>query len=134
AEPRTVIYVTHDIDEAIYLADRIAIMTPSPGHVGRYVTVDLERPRDRNSAQANALRTELTEIMHRLGRVEAAAPAMVGGNNGRNDAQARAVIGCSGYHRSRHRARRHRRYRALRRAPSEPDHGHSRDRQTHRRL
>jgi NitT/TauT family transport system ATP-binding protein len=67
AEPRTVIYVTHDIDEAIYLADRIAIMTPSPGRVGQYVTVEMERPRDRNSAQANALRSELTETMRRLG-------------------------------------------------------------------
>ena len=67
AEPRTVIYVTHDIDEAIYLADRIAIMTPSPGRVGSYVTVDLQRPRDRNSPEATRLRRELTEIMHRLG-------------------------------------------------------------------
>jgi NitT/TauT family transport system ATP-binding protein len=75
AEPRTVIYVTHDIDEAIYLADRIAIMTPSPGHIGRYVTVDMARPRDRNSAEANALRTELTEIMHRLGSADATGPA-----------------------------------------------------------
>ena len=69
-EPRTVIYVTHDIDEAVYLADRIAIMTPSPGRIGHYVTVDMERPRDRNSAEANALRTELTDIMHRLGSVQ----------------------------------------------------------------
>jgi len=68
AEPRTVIYVTHDIDEAVYLADRIAIMTPSPGRVGQYLTVDMERPRDRNSPQANELRLELTEIMQRLGR------------------------------------------------------------------
>ncbi len=66
-EPRTVIYVTHDIDEAVYLADRIAIMTPSPGRVGQYVTVDMTRPRDRNSSQTNALRLELTEIMQRLG-------------------------------------------------------------------
>ena len=65
AEPRTVIYVTHDIDEAIYLADRIAIMTPSPGRIGQYVTVDMARPRDRNSARANELRSELTEIMRR---------------------------------------------------------------------
>jgi NitT/TauT family transport system ATP-binding protein len=65
-EPRTVIYVTHDIDEAIYLADRIAIMTPSPGRVAQYVQVDLERPRDRNSVEANRLRAEITEIMHRL--------------------------------------------------------------------
>jgi NitT/TauT family transport system ATP-binding protein len=66
-EPRTVIYVTHDIDEAVYLADRIAIMTPSPGRVGEYVTVDMARPRDRNGAQANALRGHLTDVMHRLG-------------------------------------------------------------------
>jgi ABC-type nitrate/sulfonate/bicarbonate transport system ATPase subunit len=65
-EPRTVIYVTHDIDEAIYLADRIAIMTPSPGRIAHYVNVNLERPRDRNSAEANRLRAEITEIMHRL--------------------------------------------------------------------
>jgi NitT/TauT family transport system ATP-binding protein len=67
AEPRTVIYVTHDIDEAVYLADRIAIMTSSPGRVGQYVTVDMPRPRDRHAPQANALRLELTEIMRRLG-------------------------------------------------------------------
>jgi NitT/TauT family transport system ATP-binding protein len=66
-EPRTVIYVTHDIDEAIYLADRIAIMTPSPGRIGQYVTVQMKRPRDRNSPQANELRSELTETMRRLG-------------------------------------------------------------------
>ncbi len=66
AEPRTVIYVTHDIDEAVYLADRIAIMTPSPGRIGQYVTVDMPRPRDRNSAQATELRGELTDIMGRL--------------------------------------------------------------------
>jgi len=67
AEPRTVIYVTHDIDEAVYLADRIAIMTPSPGRIGQYVTVDMERPRDRNAARATELRGELTEIMRQLG-------------------------------------------------------------------
>ena len=67
AEPRTVIYVTHDIDEAVYLADRIAIMTPSPGRIGQYVTVDLSRPRDRNFARATELRNDLTDIMRRLG-------------------------------------------------------------------
>jgi hypothetical protein len=38
----------------------------TPGRIG-HVTVDMERPRDRNSPQANELRTELTEIMRRLG-------------------------------------------------------------------
>jgi ABC-type nitrate/sulfonate/bicarbonate transport system ATPase subunit len=67
AEPRTVIYVTHDIDEAVYLADRIAVMTPSPGRIGQYVNVDMARPRDRNSSRATELRSELTELMRRLG-------------------------------------------------------------------
>jgi NitT/TauT family transport system ATP-binding protein len=74
-EPRTVVYVTHDIDEAVYLADRIAIMTPSPGHIGQYVTVSMARPRDRNSAEATELRAELTEIMRRLGDQPAKAAA-----------------------------------------------------------
>src|SRR5260370_14554699 len=68
AEPRTVIYVTHDIDEAVYLADRIAIMTPSPGRIARYVTIDMALPRDRDSARATELRAELTDIMRRLAR------------------------------------------------------------------
>jgi hypothetical protein len=42
-------------------------MTPSPGRVGRYVTVEMARPRDRNSKEANALRLDLTEIMQQLG-------------------------------------------------------------------
>ena len=63
AEPRTVLYVTHDIAEAVYLADRIAVMTPSPGRVAEYVTVDLDRPRDRNSAEVMRLSDRLTEIM-----------------------------------------------------------------------
>jgi ABC-type nitrate/sulfonate/bicarbonate transport system ATPase subunit len=74
-EPRTVVYVTHDIDEAVYLADRIAIMTPSPGRIGQYVTVSMARPRDRNSAEATELRAELTEIMRRLGDQPAKAAA-----------------------------------------------------------
>jgi ABC-type nitrate/sulfonate/bicarbonate transport system ATPase subunit len=68
SEPRTVIYVTHDIDEAVYLADRIAIMTPSPGRIGRYVTLDLPRPRDRTCEKATELRSELTDLMRRLVR------------------------------------------------------------------
>jgi NitT/TauT family transport system ATP-binding protein len=73
AEPRTVVYVTHDIDEAIYLADRIAIMTPSPGRVGRYVNVTLPRPRDRNSVEASDLRHELTSIMADLAEKQKSA-------------------------------------------------------------
>jgi NitT/TauT family transport system ATP-binding protein len=66
AERRTVLYITHDIDEAVYLADRIAIMTPSPGRIGQDIAVDLPRPRDRNSAEVTAYKSRITDEMHRL--------------------------------------------------------------------
>jgi NitT/TauT family transport system ATP-binding protein len=45
-EPKTVIFVTHSIDEAIKLSDRIAIMAPRPGRVEEIKVVEFERPRD----------------------------------------------------------------------------------------
>jgi len=42
---RTVLFVTHQIDEAVYLSDRIVILTPRPGQVKATVTIDIPRPR-----------------------------------------------------------------------------------------
>jgi len=42
----TVMFVTHDIDEAIYLGDRVLVLTPRPTEVQEVVEVDLPRPRD----------------------------------------------------------------------------------------
>jgi NitT/TauT family transport system ATP-binding protein len=49
ARKKTVVFVTHDIDEAIFLSDRIVMLTNSPGRVYREVEVPFARPRDRAS-------------------------------------------------------------------------------------
>lgn len=49
-EKTTMIMVTHDIEEAVYLADRIVVMSEKPGRIKEIVKVDLGRPRDRGSA------------------------------------------------------------------------------------
>ena len=45
----TVIFVTHDIDEAVYLADRILVMSKNPGRIKEIIDNPMPRPRDRNS-------------------------------------------------------------------------------------
>ena len=43
---KTVLFITHSIPEAVFLSDRIVVMTPRPGHITDVVTVDLQRPRN----------------------------------------------------------------------------------------
>jgi len=59
AQRTTMIFVTHDIDEAIYLADRIVIMSPRPGTIKRILRVEIPRPRDRASLQLTELRKSI---------------------------------------------------------------------------
>lgn len=61
--PRTIVYITHDIEEAIYLADRIVVMTPSPGTIAHEFRVGLERPRDRDGIAFAELRTQVDELL-----------------------------------------------------------------------
>jgi ABC-type nitrate/sulfonate/bicarbonate transport system ATPase subunit len=71
ARRTTMLLVTHDIDEAIYMSDRIVIMTPRPGRIERVIDLDLERPRQRNSAEFLRLRGEILELLHFAGSATA---------------------------------------------------------------
>jgi taurine transport system ATP-binding protein len=67
ARGTTMLLVTHDIDEAIYMSDRIVIMSPRPGRIERIIDVPLERPRERNDPAFLRLRAEILEMLHFAG-------------------------------------------------------------------
>ena len=60
---RTVVFVTHSIEEAIYLADRVVVMTYRPGTIKRDQHVALARPRDPAANDFNALKRELATLV-----------------------------------------------------------------------
>jgi ABC-type nitrate/sulfonate/bicarbonate transport system ATPase subunit len=64
----TMVLVTHDVDEAVYLSDRIVIMTPRPGKIEEIVNVGLGRPRERSDPDFLALRTKILEKLHLAGQ------------------------------------------------------------------
>ena len=47
----TIVFVTHDVDEAVYLADKIVLLDKDPGKIAEIIPVDLERPRKRDSLE-----------------------------------------------------------------------------------
>src|SRR5262249_47386762 len=61
----TLIVVTHDVDEAIVLADRIMVMRPRPGRIFDEVGVDLPRPRDRQSAAFDFVKRRVLAALDR---------------------------------------------------------------------
>jgi NitT/TauT family transport system ATP-binding protein len=74
AERRTVIFITHNIEEAIFLGDRVVVMTARPGRIKEIVTVELRRPRDVTSAEFNAIRRRVAALLE--DEVQAAFAAM----------------------------------------------------------
>lgn len=61
-EKRTVIFVTNNIEEAVFLADRIILLTNCPTNVKREIRIDLPRPRDYVSKEFLKIREEISEI------------------------------------------------------------------------
>jgi NitT/TauT family transport system ATP-binding protein len=60
---KTVIFVTHGIEEAIYLADRVVVMTYRPGRVKRVIKIDIPRPRDTASLEFNQLKRFVSQLV-----------------------------------------------------------------------
>ena len=66
----TILFVTHDIDESVYLADRVIVLTHSPTEVKEIVSVPLPQPRDQIATKASPEFVELRAHVQRLIRVE----------------------------------------------------------------
>jgi NitT/TauT family transport system ATP-binding protein len=63
--PRTMIIVTHEIAEAVFMADKVAVMTERPSHIHELIEIDLPRPRDFHTRESAAFGEAVTHI-HQL--------------------------------------------------------------------
>jgi ABC-type nitrate/sulfonate/bicarbonate transport system ATPase subunit len=72
-QKRTIVFVTHDIDEAIFLADRVVVMTPRPGRIREILPVPIERPRPMScltSPEFSALKARILALIYSDGAAE----------------------------------------------------------------
>jgi NitT/TauT family transport system ATP-binding protein len=63
-QKKTIIFVTHDIEEAVYLSDRVVIMTPNPGRIKTVVKLSLRKSRDRTADDFLLMRDKLFELFN----------------------------------------------------------------------
>lgn len=61
----TILFVTHSVDEAVYLSDKIIVLSERPATIKKEITVDIPKPRDRTQAGENALRNEILKLLRR---------------------------------------------------------------------
>jgi len=61
---KTIIFITHSVDEAVFLSDRIIVLTPRPGRICRIFPVGLPRPRDRTSPEFAQVRREVLDLIN----------------------------------------------------------------------
>ena len=60
------IFVTHSIPEAVFLSDRVVVMSPRPGRIERVVPIDLPRPRDIGTRESPRFFSLVTEVRESL--------------------------------------------------------------------
>ncbi len=68
---RTVLFITHDVDEAVFLSDRVLVMSPRPGRVVDDLRVDLPRPRTLDTLVSPAFTELKARVLHQLHRERA---------------------------------------------------------------
>jgi NitT/TauT family transport system ATP-binding protein len=59
----TILFVTHDVDESLQLAERIVVMTARPGSIERILNVDLPHPRDLGSPEYGRVKNQLYKLL-----------------------------------------------------------------------
>jgi len=74
-EKKAVFFITHNIDEAIKLADRIVVMSPRPGRIIEIVAIDAPRPRDVDSEENAKIARKVREMLHTASSGRAARAA-----------------------------------------------------------
>ncbi len=60
---KTILFVTHSVDEAVFLSDRIVVMSPRPGRIRAVVPVQIPRPRDRTAPEFASLRRDVLSLI-----------------------------------------------------------------------
>lgn len=86
--PRTVLFVTHDLDEAVFLADRLVVLSARPGQVKEEMAVDLPRPRAfavRTTARFHQIRDRALALVREEALLAMQPLAMRGGTSGSSD-------------------------------------------------
>lgn len=62
---QTIVFITHSVDEAVYLSDRIVVLTKRPTTIKEIIEIPWERPRDRSSPEFNALKKRIVEYLEK---------------------------------------------------------------------
>jgi sulfonate transport system ATP-binding protein len=90
ARRTTILLVTHDIEEAIYMSDRIITMTACPGRAEQFIDITLDRPRNRSSSDFFRLRRHILARYHFPGNAQAESAVIV------EDRVGKVLHGCNG--------------------------------------